>query len=152
MIGTGLSIGFGFALSGLLFGIVPTAPQTYLLAAAGLLAVAMAASLLPAAARRASTRWSCCGTSSIACSYRTATSISVVAPARSKDAKWLSKAMACSRPRRSTNAKLVQSTKLNSWSRQASAIARARTRSAEESPAKVARPATSTSQKRFAAL
>ena len=32
-----------------MFGIVPTAPQTYLLAAASLLAVATAASLLPAA-------------------------------------------------------------------------------------------------------
>ena len=29
LIGTALSVGFGFALSGLMFGIVPTAPQTY---------------------------------------------------------------------------------------------------------------------------
>ncbi len=49
LVGTALSVGFGFALSGLMFGIVPTAPQTYLLAAGSLLAVAIAASLLPAA-------------------------------------------------------------------------------------------------------
>ncbi|HEX2465831.1 MAG TPA: FtsX-like permease family protein, partial [Thermoanaerobaculia bacterium] len=47
--GTALSVGFSFALQSLMFGIVPTAPRTYLLAAGGLLAVAMAASLLPAA-------------------------------------------------------------------------------------------------------
>jgi putative ABC transport system permease protein len=48
-VGIALSVGFGFALRSLLFGIVPTAPGTYAVAAAGLLAVAMAASLLPAA-------------------------------------------------------------------------------------------------------
>jgi putative ABC transport system permease protein len=48
VIGIGMSVGFGFALRSLLFGIVPTAPATYALAAGGLLAVAIASSLVPA--------------------------------------------------------------------------------------------------------
>ena len=49
VVGTALSVGFALALRGLMFGIAPAAPESYLLSAAGLLLVATAASLVPAA-------------------------------------------------------------------------------------------------------
>ena len=49
VIGTGLSVGFAFMLRGLMFEIAPAAPANYLVPAAGLLVVATAASLVPAA-------------------------------------------------------------------------------------------------------
>ena len=49
IVGLALSIGFGQALRGLLFGMAHTSPATYAIAVGGLLAVAIAATLLPAA-------------------------------------------------------------------------------------------------------
>jgi ABC-type antimicrobial peptide transport system permease subunit len=49
VIGLGLSIAGGRALRGLLFGAQDANPATYVVALGGLLAVAMAATLLPAA-------------------------------------------------------------------------------------------------------
>jgi putative ABC transport system permease protein len=48
VIGTGLSVGFAFMLRGLMFSIAPAAPGNYVMPAAGLLVVAMVASLVPA--------------------------------------------------------------------------------------------------------